>query len=98
MYWNNNAGAKNNGRLAFVDFMSCMSKVDTTTASSSTSKNKSTTKPQQEQSIDDDHLLQIINLSKEERCFHDFYCIATPTLYKADEETGDWIIADDTRY
>ena len=77
LYWKDTTAT-----LSLRDFMTCMSKVDNISSSNNNKNNNNC----------DDYYCRsnILNLSKEERYFHDFYCIATPTLYDVDTKTGNW--------
>ena len=86
LYFNTNKSNKN-ARLSYSEFCKCVSKMVPALATGLGNAAVMSSLP------DDSVLLQ---LSREERCWHDLYCVAVPALYTLDGAKGDLLLVPPT--
>ena len=94
---------QNGDRISFTDFSKIASKIDINFTISSKGNNgddDDDVKDQTKSKVDSDNdSLGLWKLSKEERLWHDIYCVAVPNLYKVDDpnNSGDHSAIDSSK-
>jgi hypothetical protein len=94
---------QNGDRISFTDFSNIASKIDINfTIPSKGNNGDDDVKDQAKSKVDSDNdndSLGLWKLSKEERLWHDIYCVAVPDLYIVDEpnNSGDHSVIDSSK-